>query len=98
LWTLRREQCEPQALITTVTETYDRISMHGVRRELLARQAEALATPLVEVAIPPRCSNDVYERRWVKHSQARASRGVDTAAFGDLFLADPPGQGRWTAG
>ena len=41
LWTLRQRQLEPEALITTVTETYDRISMHGVRRELLRRQAQA---------------------------------------------------------
>ena len=44
LWTLRRRLLEPEALITTVTETYDRISMHGVRRELLARQAEGLGS------------------------------------------------------
>ena len=42
LWTLRRRLLEPEALITTVTETYERISMHGVRRELLARQADGL--------------------------------------------------------
>jgi diphthamide synthase (EF-2-diphthine--ammonia ligase) len=59
LWTLRRERLEPEALITTVTEKYERISMHGVRRELLVRQAEALGIPLVEVMIPPACVNDV---------------------------------------
>jgi diphthamide synthase (EF-2-diphthine--ammonia ligase) len=53
LWTLRREPLEPEALITTVTESYGRVSMHGVRRELLARQAQALGIPLVEVVIPP---------------------------------------------
>ncbi len=37
LWTLRRQRVEPEALITTVTDEYDRISMHGVRRELLVR-------------------------------------------------------------
>jgi diphthamide synthase (EF-2-diphthine--ammonia ligase) len=42
LWALRRDGHEPAALITTVTETYDRISMHGVRRSLLARQADAV--------------------------------------------------------
>ena len=47
LWTLRRQLFEPEALITTVTEIYERISMHGVRRELLARQAEGLGVPLV---------------------------------------------------
>jgi uncharacterized protein (TIGR00290 family) len=88
LWTLRRERCEPQALITTVTETYDRISMHGVRRELLARQADALATPLVEVAIPPTCSNDVYEQRMGQAFAGMRLSGVDAVAFGDLFLED----------
>jgi len=37
LWTLRRRRLRPEALVTTVTESYQRISMHGVRRELLAR-------------------------------------------------------------
>jgi diphthamide synthase (EF-2-diphthine--ammonia ligase) len=53
LWTLRRLRLEPQALITTVTEGYDRISMHGVRRKLLDRQAEALGLPLVESSSRP---------------------------------------------
>ena len=63
LWTLRRQLFEPEALITTVTESYERISMHGVRRELLARQAEALGIPLVEVLIPSSCVNEIYEAR-----------------------------------
>jgi uncharacterized protein (TIGR00290 family) len=88
LWTLRREQREPQALITTVTEGYERISMHGVRRELLARQAEALGIPLVEVVIPPACVNDVYEARMAKAFAATPLSGVQAVAFGDLFLED----------
>src|SRR5438093_3981435 len=60
LWTLRRDGREPAALLTTVTEGYDRISMHGVRRTLLVRQAESVGVPLVEVTIPPACSNEVY--------------------------------------
>jgi diphthamide synthase (EF-2-diphthine--ammonia ligase) len=47
LWALRREGVEPGALITTVTDAYERISMHGVRRELLLGQAEAVGIPLV---------------------------------------------------
>ena len=85
---LRRVQCEPRALITTVTEGYDRISMHGVRRELLARQADALAIELVEVAIPPACSDDVYQQRMARAFAAAPLSGVDTVAFGDLFLED----------
>jgi uncharacterized protein (TIGR00290 family) len=88
LWTLRREQLEPKALITTVTESYERVSMHGVRRELLVRQAEALDLPLIEVVIPPACVNDVYEARMAEAFAAESLSGVEAVAFGDLFLED----------
>jgi uncharacterized protein (TIGR00290 family) len=88
LWRLRREQFEPEALITTVTESYDRISMHGVRRELLAQQAQAVGLPLVEILIPPACVNDVYEARMAQAFAASPLSGVDAVAFGDLFLED----------
>jgi uncharacterized protein (TIGR00290 family) len=88
LWTLRRQQLEPEALITTVTETYERISMHGVRRGLLARQAEALRVPLVEVVIPPDCVNEIYEARMAEAFAAAPLSRVEAVAFGDLFLED----------
>ena len=88
LWTLRRRLLEPEALITTVTETYERISMHGVRRELLARQAEALGIPLVEVLIPSSCVNEIYEARMAEAFAAAPLSGVEAVAFGDLFLED----------
>ena len=88
LWTLRRRRLEPQALITTVTEGYERISMHGVRRELLERQAEAVGIPLVEVVIPPACVNDVYEARMDEAFAAAPLSGADAVAFGDLYLED----------
>jgi len=88
LWTLRRARLEPEVLITTVTESYERISMHGVRRELLARQAEVLGIPLVEIVIPPACVNDVYEARMAEAFAAVPLSGVEAVAFGDLFLED----------
>jgi uncharacterized protein (TIGR00290 family) len=88
LWTLRGEGIEPEALITTVTDEYDRISMHGVRRELLARQAEAAGIPLVEVRIPPACVNEVYEARMAQAFASPPLSGVEAVAFGDLFLED----------
>jgi uncharacterized protein (TIGR00290 family) len=88
LWTLRRQQLQPEALITTVTEGYERISMHGVRRGLLARQAEALGITLVEVVIPPDCVNDVYEERMAEAFATAPLSGVEQIAFGDLFLED----------
>ncbi|MGH8985425.1 MAG: ATP-binding protein [Acidimicrobiia bacterium] len=88
LWTLRRQRSEPEALITTVTDTYDRISMHGVRRELLARQAVTLGIPLVEILIPPTCPNGVYEARMAQAFASPPLSAVAAVAFGDLFLED----------
>jgi uncharacterized protein (TIGR00290 family) len=79
---------EPHALVTTVTSSYDRISMHGVRRSLLRRQAGALGLPLVEVTIPPACTNTVYEQRWMDALASSHLEGAEEVAFGDLFLED----------
>jgi uncharacterized protein (TIGR00290 family) len=76
------------ALLTTVTEGYDRIAMHGVRRELLRRQAESLRLPLHEVGIPPQCVNPVYEARMEETLRIHYEQGVRKVAFGDIFLED----------
>jgi uncharacterized protein (TIGR00290 family) len=76
------------ALLTTVTEGYDRISMHGVRRELLQRQAESLRLPLHEVFIPPQCVNPIYEARMEEALLFFFEQGIRHVAFGDIFLED----------
>jgi uncharacterized protein (TIGR00290 family) len=76
------------ALLTTVTEGYDRISMHGVRRELLQRQAESLRLPLHEVFIPPQCVNPIYEARMEEALLFFFEQGIRRVAFGDIFLED----------
>jgi uncharacterized protein (TIGR00290 family) len=76
------------ALLTTVTEGYDRIAMHGVRRELLVRQAESIGLPLHEVFIPPQCVNPVYESRMEEALRLFFNQGVRKVAFGDIFLED----------
>jgi uncharacterized protein (TIGR00290 family) len=76
------------ALLTTVTDEYDRISMHGVRRTLLERQAESLGLPLHIVRIPPRCVNAVYESRMEDALREHLGRGARRVAFGDIFLED----------
>jgi len=75
-------------LLTTVTEGYDRISMHGVRRTLLLKQADRLGLPLHEVGIPPKCSNAVYESRMEQALRGQLAAGIHTVAFGDIFLED----------
>ncbi|HMH80995.1 MAG TPA: hypothetical protein VK514_12270 [Candidatus Acidoferrum sp.] len=76
------------ALLTTVTEGYERISMHGVRRELLLRQARAIGLPLQEVRIPPQCVNPIYEARMRDAMLAQKAAGMRCVAFGDIFLQD----------
>jgi uncharacterized protein (TIGR00290 family) len=88
LLTLRRQGVKPEALITTVTDAYDRISMHGVRRELLAKQADAIGAPLVEVRIPSACVNDVYEARMAQAFDSPPLSDIEAVVFGDLFLED----------
>jgi len=76
------------ALLTTITEEYDRISMHGVRRVLLERQAESLGLPLHPVLIPPQCVNATYEERMKEALALHFASGVRRVAFGDIFLED----------
>jgi uncharacterized protein (TIGR00290 family) len=76
------------ALLTTVTEGFDRISMHGVRRELLERQAAAIGLPLHQVTIPPQCVNPVYEARMEEALRIHLAGGIREVAFGDIFLED----------
>jgi uncharacterized protein (TIGR00290 family) len=76
------------ALLTTVTETYNRISMHGVRRELLLEQSHSLNLPLHEVLIPPQCVNPIYESRMEQALRHYQEKGVQKVAFGDIFLKD----------
>ena len=85
---LQQEQFRVTALLTTVTEGYERISMHGVRRELLLRQAESIGLPLHEVRIPPQCVNPVYEARMEQALRQHYDQGVRRVAFGDIFLED----------
>lgn len=89
LWTLREQESRlPGSLMTTVTTDYARVSMHGVRRELLARQARLVGVPLVEIEIPARCTDEVYDARMAGAFASAQMAGVEEVAFGDLFLQD----------
>src|SRR5260221_14541344 len=83
---LQQNNVRIAALLTTVTEGYDRISMHGVRRELLRRQAESLHLPLHEVFMPPQCVNAIYEARMEAVLLYFFKQGIRRVAFGDIFL------------
>jgi len=76
------------ALLTTITADYDRISMHGVRRELLEKQAESIGLPLEKVVISKNCSNEEYEEKIKAVLLRYKNEGVTLVAFGDIFLED----------
>src|SRR5262249_38896518 len=84
----RAGDCEIVGALTTVTETFGRVSMHGVRNELLAVQLEAVGLPSVVVPIPFPCPNEVYEARMAAALAEAKAAGVTRVIFGDLFLED----------
>ncbi len=79
---------EVSHLLTTVNEGVGRISMHGVRTELLERQAERIGLPLIRIALPSSPELAAYEEVMKENLQAVQWRGITAAIFGDLFLED----------
>jgi uncharacterized protein (TIGR00290 family) len=82
------QNCRVAALLTTVTRDYDRISMHGVRRVLLEKQAASLGLPLYQVLISKEATNEEYEMKMGEAFSVYRDQGIDSIVFGDLFLAD----------
>ncbi len=82
------QEYEIVALLTTLTEDYDRISMHGVRRTLLERQASSLGFPLEEVFISKDASNEEYGSKMREVLESYLTAGVTAVVFGDIFLED----------
>jgi uncharacterized protein (TIGR00290 family) len=81
---------EVVGLLTSVTRDYERISVHGVRRSLLERQAERLRLPLFTIELDPVTTNDAYEAAFLAAIERvkRELPGLASIAFGDLFLTD----------
>jgi uncharacterized protein (TIGR00290 family) len=74
--------------LTTVTETFRRVSMHGVREDILYAQHEATGLPSIIVPIPYPCPNEIYEARMAAALAGAKQQGVTHVIFGDLFLED----------
>ena len=85
---LHDDRYEVVSLLTTCNEYFQRVSMHGVRVELLDLQAAAIGLPLEKVFVSERSSNVEYEQRMSQCLLAHKSNGVVACAFGDIFLED----------
>lgn len=84
-------QMHPEAvigLLTTTNSAFDRVAMHGVRRDILEAQAAAVGLPLHVVPLPWPCSNEDYERLMGAAVAGFVRDGITHMAFGDLFLDD----------
>ncbi len=75
-------------LLTTVSEHYRRIVMHGVRETLLDAQAAALGLPLTKIYLPAAPDNAAYEAVMKRVMETIKAQGIRHLAFGDLFLED----------
>ena len=93
-WALHALRGDPRfevtGLLTTVTDAYDRVAMHGIRRDVLHAQAQAARLPLVEARLPRDADNTAYETAFAAALDAARVRwpSLRHIAFGDLFLED----------
>ena len=89
LHVLRRDAIgEVGGLLTSLNESVNRVSMHGVREEILRAQAAAAGLPLFTIPLPWPCTNDIYEERLRAAVDRAVADGFTHVAFGDLFLED----------
>ncbi|MBS1564843.1 MAG: diphthine--ammonia ligase [Bacteroidetes bacterium] len=89
LWkVLRQQQYHVRRLLTSVNAVHNRISMHGVRRELLEAQARALGLPLTTIELPEQPGMAEYEAEMMKAVTGMKQQGIGHSIFGDIFLED----------
>lgn len=85
---LQNTELEIKYLVTTVNDAVDRISMHGVRTELLVEQAESIGIPLYQIRLPEMPGMEVYDSVMRKHLEYFRKEGITHSIFGDIFLED----------
>jgi uncharacterized protein (TIGR00290 family) len=85
---LRVGEFEVVGALTTVTETFGRVSIHGVRQEILRAQLDAAGLQPTIVPIPYPCPNEIYEARMGEAVAKAVQDGITHIIFGDLFLED----------
>jgi uncharacterized protein (TIGR00290 family) len=85
---LQNPELDIKYLVTTINDAVDRISMHGVRVELLMRQAESIGIPLYQIRLPEMPGMEAYDTIMIKHMEYFRKKGITHSVFGDIFLED----------
>lgn len=88
LFELKSPEFRLDGLVTTITREDRRINAHGIREELLEKQAESLELPLIKVEVPKHPANQVYEEALSQALKPSIKKGLAALAFGDLYLED----------
>jgi uncharacterized protein (TIGR00290 family) len=85
---LQQKEYHIETLLTSVNDTFNRVSMHGVRTELLHQQANSLDIPVLELRLPESPTMDVYNSILTKTNNTLKAQGIAHSIFGDIFLED----------
>jgi|SRR6185503_864755 len=85
---LQNPDIDIKYLVTTINDTADRISMHGVRTELLIKQAESIGIPLYQIRLPEMPDMETYDNTMRQHLEYFRGEGITHSIFGDIFLED----------
>src|SRR6267142_4813518 len=85
---LQAKEYDVRYLVTSVNSKFKRISMHGVREELLRRQAESIGIPLHQIMVPEMPTMEIYNDLMEKALKAFKQEGIEYSVFGDIFLED----------
>ncbi len=84
-----RPEVEVIGMLVTFTWDYRRVSMHGVREELIEKQAEAVGLPLFKSYIPKDASNEIYIKNTTESLESlKSEMNIEAVIFGDIFLED----------
>ncbi len=84
---LQQKEYSVEALFTTINENFKRVSMHGVREELIERQAKSIGLPWYKMYVKEG-SNAEYERNMEAFLTEQKANGIEHVIFGDIFLED----------
>lgn len=76
------------ALLTTINQAYARVCMHGVREELVEKQALVLGVPLEKIFLSKNSSNQEYEQKMKESLEKYIEKGISGVVFGDVYLED----------
>lgn len=85
---LQNPDIEIKYLVTTINDAADRISMHGVRVDLLIAQAESIGIPLYQIRLPEMPDMETYDNTMRGHLQFFKQQRITHSIFGDIFLED----------